>query len=162
MARINLARTGALVTLALTLAACGRDQDGDNARAALPTEVAFARNAGNAGGNGGGKGGGVAVEQPSMAITPTTLSLAVGAQFTVQVTYWDRRGAIIPTTDEKIVYYGCQKLQDTDADCYSVLQILPMQPFGREAQITGKAPGTVQLWASDGLGTTVTSTVTVQ
>ena len=161
MARINLARMGTLVTLVLTLSACDRNQDGNNSRAALPTEVAFARNGGNAGGNGGGKGG-AAVEQPMMAITPTTLSLAVGAQFTVQVTYWDRRGTIIPTTDEKIVYYGCQKLQDTDADCYSVLRILPLQPFGREAQITGKAPGTVQLWASDGLGTTVTSIVTVQ
>jgi len=158
MAGINLARTGTLVTLALTLAACDRSPVGTDARAALPAEVAFGRNAGN----GGGKGGGAAAEQPSMAITPTTLSLAVGAQFTVQVTYWDKRGSIIPTTDEKIVYYGCKKVLDTDADCYSVIQILPLQPFGREAQITGKAPGTVQLWASDGLGTMVTSTVTVQ
>ena len=51
---------------------------------------------------------------------------------------------------------------EKDAYCYSVVQILPLQPFGREAQITGKAPGTVQLWASDGLGTMVASTVTVQ
>ena len=162
MVGFNLARTGTLVTLALTLAACDRGQDANSARSALPTEVAFGRNAGNAGGNGGKGGGAVAEPQPIMAISPTTLSLAVGAQFTVQVTYWDKRGNIIPTTDEKIVYYGCKKVLETDADCYSVIQILPLQPFGREAQITGKAPGTVQLWASDGLGTMVASTVTVQ
>jgi hypothetical protein len=123
----------------------------------LPTEASLAR-----GGNGGGKGGGAALDQPTMALSPTQLALAVGQQFTVQVTYWDKRGNIIPTTDEKIVYYGCNKVLETDADCYSVIRILPLQPFGREAQITGKAPGTVQLWASDGLGTMVTSTVTVQ
>jgi hypothetical protein len=158
MARINLGRIGTLVTLAVALGACDRNPTGNSAPA-LPTEVAFAR---NAGGNGGGKGGGVAVEQPSMAINPTTLSLAVGAQSTVQVTYYDKRGGIIPTTDDKPVYYGCAKVLETDADCYSVIKILPLMPYGRSAQITGMAPGVVKLWASDGLGTWVTSIVTVQ
>ena len=158
MARI-IARTGALVTFALTLAACDRTPTGNEARPVLPTEVAFAR---NSGGNGGGKGPSTTVEQPTMAINPTTLSLAVGAQFTVQVTYWDRRGSVIPTTDEKLVYYGCTKVLESDADCYSVIKILPLLPYGRSAQITGMAPGTVKLWASDGLGTWVTSIVTVQ
>jgi hypothetical protein len=35
-------------------------------------------------------------------------------------------------------------------------------PYAREAQVTGKAPGTVVLYATDGVANWVTSTVTVQ
>jgi hypothetical protein len=163
MARSTFARTGTMVILAVsTLAACDRTATGSNTSSALPTEASFARGSSNAGGNGGGKGGSAAQDQPTMAITPTQLSLAVGQQFTVAVTYWDNRGNVIPVTDDKLVYYGCRKLADTDPDCYSVIEILPLQPKGREAQITGKAPGSVTLWAYDGVGTWVTSNVTVQ
>jgi hypothetical protein len=154
MARNTIAQMGAFVVLTLgALGACDRGPTGVNS-----TDLSFTRGTGK----GGGKGGGTAAEQPTMAISPTQLTLSVGQKSTVAVTYWDNRGNIIPTTDEKLVYYGCRKVVDTDPDCYSVIQILPLQPYGREAEITAKAPGSVILWAYDGVTTWVTSNVTVQ
>jgi hypothetical protein len=144
MARGVLARAGTVLVVALiTLAACDR---------AATTDPSFARGSNN------GKGGGATADQPKMAISPTQLSLAVGQQAIVSVTYWDNRGNVIPVTDPKPSYYGCQP----DPGCWSIVSVVPGGPNNREATVTGKAPGTVQVYAADGLGTWVTSTVTVQ
>jgi hypothetical protein len=151
MARSFFARAGTIILAASTLAACDRTPTGNTA------DASFAR-----GGNGGGKGTGTTADQPKMAISPTQLSLAVGQQAIVSVTYWDNKGNVIPVTDEKPTYYGCKELVATDADCWSIVSILPGGPNNRQATITGKAPGKVQVYAVDGLGASVTSIVTVQ
>ena len=149
MARSFLARVGTIILAASMLAACDRTPT-DNS-----SDASFAR-----GGN--GKGPGATSEQPQMAISPTELSLAVGGQAIVSVTYWDRRGNIIPVTVEKMTYYGCLKVLDTDPDCSSIVSIDPGGTNNRQATVTGKAPGTVQVYAADGFGTWVMSRVTVQ
>ena len=93
-----------------------------------------------------------------MAITPTQLNLVVGQQATVAVTYWDKAGNVIPVTDTKPTYYGCRP----DPDCWSIVMIVPGGSNNRQATVTGKAKGTVEVYAADGLGTWVTSSVTVQ
>ena len=158
MARSTLARMGTIIVAASTLAACDRTPTDNSANGPLPTDVSFARGSNN----GGGKGTGTTAEQPRMAISPTELSLAVGQQATVAVTYWDNRGGIIPVTDSKPTYYGCRKVVETDPDCWSIVSIVPGGSNNREAAVTGKARGTVQLYAADGLGTWVSSLVTVQ
>ena len=162
MARSSFARTGAIVLAVSTLVACDRTPTGNNASSIVPNHVSFARGSSNAGGNGNGRGGGAAVEQPTMAISPTQLTIAVGQQAIVSVTYWDSRGNIIPVTNDKPSYYGCRKLVDTDPDCWSIVSIVPGGSNNRQATVIGNARGTVTVYASDGLGTWVTSLVTVQ
>jgi len=162
MARSPLARMGTVVVFAVTLAACDRTPTGTSANSILPPGASLARGSSNAGGNGGGKGSSTTTDQPKMAISPTQLSVAVGQQAIVSVTYWDRRGNIVPVTDERLTYYGCYKLLDSDPDCWSIVSIVPGGSNNRQATVIGNAPGTVQVWASDGLGTWVTSVVTVQ
>ena len=158
MARSFLARMGTIVLAAGTLAACDHTPTGTSPDASLKSlDVSFAR-----GGNGGGKGSNTTSDQPRMAISPTQLSLAVGEQAIVGVTYWDNRGIVIPVTDDKPTYYGCRKVLDTDPDCWSIVSIVPGGTNNRQATVTGKAPGTVQVYAADGLGTWVTALVTVQ
>jgi hypothetical protein len=147
MARSFFARAGTIILAASTLAACDRTPTGNT------SDASFAR-----GGNGGGKGTGTTADQPRMAISPTQLSLAVGQQATVAVTYWDKAGNVIPVTDTKPTYYGCRP----DPDCWSIVMIVPGGSNNRQATVTGKAPGTVEVYAADGLGTWVTSLVTVQ
>ena len=158
MARSFYARTGTIILTVSTLAACDR-MPTDNSPAASfnNPHASFAR-----GGSGGGKGQGTTSTQLQMAISPTQLSLAVGQQAIVGVTYWDNRGNVIPVTDDKPTYYGCRKVLDTDPDCWSIISIVPGGSNNRQATVTGKAPGTVQVYAADGLGTWVTSLVTVQ
>ena len=162
MARGTFARTGTIAMLAVsTLAACDRSPTDNSYSGARPANVSFAR--GGGGGGGGPKGGGsAAVEQPKMSISPEQLGLAVGQQATVAVTYRDNRGSIIPVTDDKPTYYGCNKVVETDPDCWSVVSIVPGGTNNRQATVTGKARGTVKVYAADGLGTWVYSTVTVQ
>ena len=158
MARSVFTRVGTIILAASTLAACDRTPTGTSPDASLKSlDVSFAR-----GGNGGGKGSNTTSDQPRMAISPTQLSLAVGGQAIVSVTYWDNRGNVIPVTDDKPTYYGCRRVLDTDPDCWSIVSIVPGGTNNRQAAVTGKAPGTVQLYAADGLGTWVTSVVTVQ
>jgi hypothetical protein len=158
MARSTFARMGTMAILAVsTLAACDQTPTGNSSNGVVPTNVSFAR-----GGNGGGKGPGSVSTQPIMAITPTQMSVSVGQQSVVSVTYWDSRGNVIPVTDAKPTYYGCRKMVETDADCWSVVSIVPGGTNNRSATITGKAAGTVVVYAADGLGTWVYSTVTVQ
>jgi hypothetical protein len=158
MARSFFSRLGTVIFAASTLAACDRTPTEISPDAAFNSpRASFAR-----GGNGGGKGQGTTSTQPQMAISPTQLTLAVGQQAIVAVTYWDNRGNIIPVTDDKPTYYGCSKVLDTDPDCWSVVSIVPGGSNNRQATVTGKAPGTVQVYAADGLGTWVTSVVTVQ
>jgi hypothetical protein len=159
MARSTFARMGTMVVLAVsTLGACDRTPTGTTADVVVPMNASLARGSNN----GGGKGGSAAVDQPTMAMSPAQLTLVVGQKFAVAVTYWDNRGNIIPVTDDKPTYYGCRKLLDTDPDCWSVVSIVPGGTNNREAMVTGKAAGSVQVYATDGLGTWVTSIVTVQ
>ena len=158
MARSVFARMGTIILAASTLAACDRTPTDNSPDASFHSPGAsFAR-----GGNGGGKGQGSTAPQPQMAISPTELSLAVGQQAIVAVTYWDRHGDIIPVTVDKSTYYGCLKVLDTDPDCSSIVSIDPGGTNNRQATVTGKAPGTVQVYAADGFGTWVMSNVTVQ
>ncbi|HEX5077087.1 MAG TPA: hypothetical protein VFW03_28010 [Gemmatimonadaceae bacterium] len=158
MARSFFARMGTIILTAVTLAACDRTPTGTSPNAALESlDVSFAR-----GGNGGGKGSNTASDQPRMAISPTQLTIAVGQQAIVAVTYRDNRGNIIPVTNDKPTYYGCSVVLDTDPDCWSVVSIVPGGSNNRQATVTGRAPGTVQVYAADGLGTWVTALVTVQ
>ena len=151
MARSFFARVGTIILAASTLAACDRTPTGNT------SDASFAR-----GGNGGGKGPGTTADVPKMAITPTQLSLAVGQQGIVSVTYWDSKGNVVPVTDDRPTFYGCEKVADTDPDCWSIVMIVPGGTNNRQATVTGKAPGTVKVYAADGLGAWVTSLVTVQ
>jgi len=158
MARSFSARMGTIILTVSTLAACDRAPTDNSPGASINSpRASFAR-----GGNGGGKGQGTASDQPQMAISPTQMALVVGQQAIVAVTYWDNRGNIIPVTDDKATYYGCRKVLDTDPDCWSVVSIVPGGSNNRQATVIGKASGTVQVYAADGLGTWVTSLVTVQ
>ena len=160
MARGTFARTGTIAILSVsTLAACDRTPTDNGSTGALPTNVSSAR---GGGGGGGGPKGGSTLEQPKMSISPEQLSLGVGQQGIVAVTYRDNKGNIIPVTDDKPTYYGCNKVVETDPDCWLVVSILPGGTNNRQATITGKARGTVLVYAADGLGTWVYSTVTVQ
>src|SRR5262245_40820068 len=103
MARITLARMGSVVLVAATLAACDRTPTGTSANSILPPSASLARGSSN----GNGKGPGATADQPTMAIDPTQLSLTVGQQEIVSVTYWDNKGAMIPVTDDKRTFYGC-------------------------------------------------------
>ena len=159
MARSTFARIGAIASLTIsTLAACDRLPTDTTSNGARPANVSFAR---GGGGNGGPKGG-ASVDQPKMSISPEQFSLLVGQQGIVAVTYRDNRGNIIPVTDDKPTYYGCNKVVETDADCWSVVSIVPGGTNNRQATVIGKARGTVIVYAADGLGTWVYSTVTVQ
>ena len=159
MARGTFARTGAIAMFTFsTLAACDRTPTDNGSSATLPANVSFARG----GGGGGGPRGGATAEQPKMSISPDQLGLVVGQEATVAVTYRDNRGNIIPVTDDKPTYYGCNKVVETDPDCWSVVSIVPGGTNNRQATVTGKARGTVKVYAADGLGTWVYSTVTVQ
>ena len=158
MARSVFTRVGTIILTASTLAACDRTPTGTSPDASLESlDVSFAR-----GSNGGGKGSSSTSDQPRMAVSPTQLSLAVGGQAIVSVTYWDNRGNVIPVTNDKPTYYGCRKMLDTNPDCWSIVSIVPGGTNNRQATVTGKAPGTMQVYAADGLGTWVTSVVTVQ
>ena len=69
------------------VAACDRAPTDNSPNASFNSpRASFAR-----GGNGGGKGQGTTLDQPQMGISPTQLSLAVGQQATVAVTYWEAR-----------------------------------------------------------------------
>ena len=121
MARSVFTRVGTIILAASTLAACDRTPTGTSPDASLKSlDVSFAR-----GGNGGGKGSNTTSDQPRMAISLTQLSVAVGGQAIVSVTYWDNRGNVIPVTDDKPTYYGCRKVLDTDPDCWSIVSISP-------------------------------------
>ena len=158
MARSTLARMGTVVVFAVTLAACDRTPTGTSANGVLPPGASLSRGSNN----GNGKGPSTTADQPTMAISPAELSVGVGQQAIVSVTYWDRRGNIVPVTDDRLTYYGCFEVTDGDPDCWSVVSILPGGSNNRQATVTGKAPGRVKVWASDGLGIWVTSVVTVQ
>ena len=158
MARSFFARTGTIILAVSTLAACDRMPTDNSPDASVNSvRASFSR-----GGSRGGKGQGTTSTQPQMAISPTQLSLVVGQEAIVAVTYWDNRGNIVPVTDDRPTYYGCRKILDTDPDCWSIVAIVPGGSNNRQATVTGKAPGTVQVYAADGLGTWVTALVTVQ
>lgn len=152
-------RLSTLTLLAIcTLSACDHKVATDPLLVTDPS-LAFDPSVGG-GGKGKGKGGNSTAEQPAMTLMPTAVSLTVGQQHTFAVTYWDTRGRVI--SDDRLTYYGCRKVAETDPDCWSVVSILPLMPYAREAQVTGKAPGTVVVYATDGVSNWVTSTVTVQ
>lgn len=155
--------SGRLSSLALlticTLSACDQNVATDPSLVTDPS-LASGPVVAAGGGKGKGKGGNAADAQAPMAITPTALSLTVGQQQTVGVTYRDKSGKVV--SDDRLTYYGCRRVVETDADCWSVISILPLMPYAREAQITGKAAGTVVLYATDGVTNWTTATVTVQ
>ena len=98
MARSVLAHAGTVAVFALTtLAACDRG---------VPTEASFARTSSN----GNGKGPSTTAELPKVTISPTQMSLTVGQQGTVTVTFYDKQGNAIPVTDGTGAFFGCRKL----------------------------------------------------
>jgi hypothetical protein len=98
---------------------------------------------------------------PPLTVSPASLTLAVGETATVAITY-----NVSPVPHNFIAFFwGC-----VPNGCYSVVQILPSWGSGKRrdpaggatAQITGLAPGTADVWASDGLGAWATVPVTVR
>ena len=103
MARSTLARMGTVVGFAVTLAACDRAPTGTNTT--LPPSASLARGSNN----GSGKGAGTPAELPRVAVSPTQLTLAVGQQGIVTVTFRDKQGNVIPVTDGTGAFFGCRR-----------------------------------------------------
>jgi hypothetical protein len=130
---------GIASSLVLVLSACAAPGDSS----ATPTGPEFGK----------GKSGGS--DFAPMTISPTSQTIAVGGTTSVSVTYRDAKGIIVPETNFRWTYYGCIAVAPLGADCNSVISILPVSPYLRQAEIKGMAAGAARLYASDGLGTYV-------
>jgi len=147
--RSPLRRTLAVaLTMPLALAAC----ESPTAAAAPDADPAFRR---------AGSGKPVTTTESVMSMSPGDATIAVGGKATVAVTYYDRKGEIVPVTDFRWTYYGCRPVAPAGAYCFDYVSILPL-PGLREAEVTGLRAGEVELYATDGVGHEVVARVRVQ
>ena len=136
------------LALPLTVAAC----EAPTAAVGPDADPAFRR-------AGGGKP--VASSESVMSMSPSEATIAVGGKATVAVTYYDRKGAVVPVDDFRWTYYGCRPVSPAGAYCYDHVSILPL-PGLREAEVSGLLAGEVELYATDGIGHEVVARVRVQ
>jgi len=152
---------GILTTMAaMTLAACDEGSSPTAPSVVAPRPL-FAR-----GGNGGNGGNGSNPNNVSTGVhitmLPSSMQLAVGGGGWFKVTLYDRRGSALPDNDGSLVWYGCTPADPAIQTCMGFLSIAPVYPNLRDAYVSALAAGTFTIWADDGAGHRVYSTVTVQ
>lgn len=149
-----------LATIAATaLAAC---QDSTNSTATLvaPNAPSFAK--GGGGGSGGGGKPHVSATVAQMSMTPSALSLAIGASDSLHVTLYDKNGNVVPAGDGTVLWWGCMPQDPAIDTCIGLLNVAPIYPNLRDAYVTATGTGTYTVWVDDGNGHRAYSTVTVQ
>ena len=147
---------GILTTAAIgAIAACG-DDTSRAATLVAPDAPSFAK------GTTGGGNPHVTSTAVRIAMSPSTMQLAVGASGWVHVTLYDKTGKALPDNDGSLVWYGCTPADPAVQNCMGYVSIAPVYPNLRDAYITAVGAGTFTLWADDGAGHRATATLTVQ
>jgi len=151
---------GIVITLAASmLVACDTTSTNPVAVAA-PGEASFAR--GGSGGSGGGGKPHVSSTSAQIAMTPSTLQLAVGAGGWIHVTLYDKNGTALPDNDGSLLWYGCKPADPAMDTCIGYLNVAPVYPNLRDAYLSATGAGTFTVWVDDGNGHRASAVVTVQ
>lgn len=138
---------GILVTCAaLALSAC------ENPTSSTNEAPSFAR---------GGKPG-TQSTSARVALTPASVSMAVGSDTWLKVTVYDRQGNVAPENNGQLLWFGCTSAVSGGPACNGSLDMVPMYPNLRDVHLIARASGSFIVSVDDGAGHVATSIVTIQ